>query len=115
VSKSTVYLRHHHRGWFKHELALFDRAASRLWEGGFCVETDRGVTDEGDPWFVFCDAESGEVISHFASISGTYVVCAAILNGAQSGRSLANLIERFLQRRLGGRLDSVKSQSTPAA
>ena len=83
--------------------------------GARAGDVDLGVTDEGDPWFVFCDAESGDVVAHFARIGGTYLGCAPTLNGALQGRNFAVLIERFLQRRLGGRLASVKSHSTPAA
>jgi hypothetical protein len=102
-------------GWSKHELAVFHRAVSLLWEAGLSVETDSGVTDEGEPWFVFCEAESGDVIGHFARISGRYVVCAPIFDGALTGRNFAELMERFLQRGSGRRLAPVKSRSTPAA
>jgi hypothetical protein len=118
VSTSTVYLadvRARNQDWSKHEQALLHRAVGLLREAGHSIETDAGVTDEGDPWFVFCDAESGDVIAHFARIGGTYLVCAPALNGALQGRNFAVLIERFLQRRLGGRSASLKSQSTPAA
>lgn len=103
------------RGWSKHELALFHRAVGLLWEAGVSVETDGGVTDEGEPWFVFCDAESGDVVGHFARVNGAYVGCAPSFNAALTGRNLADLMERFLQRRSGGRPAPVTSRSTPAA
>jgi hypothetical protein len=118
VSNSTVYLadvRANQRDWSKHELALFHRAVGLLWEAGLSVETDGGITDEGEPWFVFCDPDSSDVIAHFARIGGTYVICAPTINDTLTGRNFADLMERFLQRRLGGRVAPLMSRSTPAA
>src|ERR671925_2200015 len=77
VSESTVYLadlRAVGRGWSKQEVSHLHRAANVLWQAGVSLETDAGVSDEGDPWFVFCDVESGDVLVHFARIGGEYVV-----------------------------------------
>jgi hypothetical protein len=79
------------RDWSRHELALFHVAANLLRK---TVETDRGVTDEGDPWFVFCDADSGEVLAHFARIGGQYIAC--VFEDALTGRVLADLAAHFL-------------------
>ena len=86
------------RWWSNDDLAQFHRARSALEKAGLSTETDGGVTDEGEPWLVFSDAESDEVIAHIAHISGTYVVWAPILSGALTGSNLADLMERFLQR-----------------
>jgi hypothetical protein len=117
VSASTMYLAdvRAQQGWSKQELAHFHRIVDVLWEARLCVETDSGVTDEGELWFVFCDADSGEVVTHFARISGMYVVCAPWLAGSLTGRVLPDLVERFLDRCPGRRVASVSSQSTPAA
>ena len=101
-------------GWPERELPHFHRVANVLWEAGLRVETDSGVTDEGEPWFVFLD-ESGEVIAHFATIGGTYVVCAPFLNGALRGRVFSDLVARFLDRCPGRRMTAYSSHSTPAA
>jgi hypothetical protein len=85
--------RTHRRDWSPHELALFSDAANLLPE---TAETDRGVTDEGDPWLVFCDADSGEVFAHFARIGGQHIAC--VFEGALTGRVLADLATRFLDR-----------------
>ena len=79
---------------------------------GCALDTDSGVTDEGEPWFAVYHAQSGEVVTHFARISGTYVVCAPFLKGSLRGAVLPELIERFLEQYramagLGGN-DSVK-------
>jgi hypothetical protein len=89
--------------WSTQELASFCRVSNALCEAGFVVETDSGTTDEGEPWFVFCDARSGEVVAHFARISGTCAAFAPFLNGTLAGRAFPDLIERFLDRCPGRR------------
>jgi hypothetical protein len=84
--------------WTRDDLAQLHRAAGALRHFGRSLETEGGVTDEGEPWFAICHAESGEVITHFARISGTYVVCAPFLRGSLRGGTLPELIEQFLGR-----------------
>ena len=38
------------------------------------IETDRGLSDEGDPWFIFCLAETGDIIIHFSRFDGCYAI-----------------------------------------
>jgi hypothetical protein len=98
--------------WTKDDLAQLHRAAGALRHFGRSLETDGGVTDEGEPWFAICHVESGDVITHFARIGGAYVVCAPFLRGSLRGRTLSELIERFLDRyravAVPGTDDSVK-------
>jgi hypothetical protein len=118
VSESIVYLadvRAHRQGWSKHELAQFRRATSLLREAGLLIETDSGLTDEADPWFVFCDAGSGEVLAHFAKMGGKNVACAPSLNVAEIGRIFPDLVERIVERRSRRRISASKRSSTPAA
>jgi collagen type I/II/III/V/XI/XXIV/XXVII alpha len=103
------------QGWSKQELANFHRVANALWEAGLSVETDSGVSDEGERWFAFCDVDAGEVVAHFARIGGKYIVCAPFLNGSLTGSVFSDLIERFLDRCPGGRAASLGSHSPPAA
>src|SRR5262245_64957308 len=56
------------RGWSKHELLHLDRAAKFLAANGTIVESDRGITDEGDPWFVLCDKPSGRSEEHTSEL-----------------------------------------------
>lgn len=101
MSKGVVYLanmRDHRADWSKEDLAHLGRAANFVQKLGLAIETDRGVTDEGEPWFVFCDADSDEVLVHFGRIGGEYIVCAPFLESSLTGRAFANLIERFLDR-----------------
>ena len=114
----TVYLADaqvHWQGWLKHELSDFHRVGNVLWSAGLRVEIDSGVTDEGEPWFGFFEVESGEVVAHFARISGKYVVYATFLNGPLTGCVLSDLVARFLDRCPGRRVAAYNSRSTPAA
>jgi hypothetical protein len=118
MSKRIVYrdgVPARRRDWSRQELALLRRAAGVLWRPGLSLESDSGVADEGDPWFVLCDEDSGEVLVHFARIGGTYVVCAPSLNGALTGRDLPNLVERFLGSCPDREMNSVRIRSAPAA
>jgi hypothetical protein len=118
VTGRTTFLadvRAHQQGWSKHELGHLHRAAELMRTGRRPVRTDCGVTDEGDPWFVFCDAEFGEVIAHFARIGRRYVACVPFHNGALTGPVFPDLIEQFLQQRTGEQPLSVRIRSTPAA
>src|ERR1700722_1745920 len=62
--------------WSSQEIAEFYRVEAALVQAGVRVFVDRGVTDEGDPWFVFCRETDGEVIVHFARINGNYLIAA---------------------------------------
>jgi hypothetical protein len=91
------------QGWSQHELVHLHRAAKALWDAGLCLKTDSGKTDEGEPWFVFWDADSCEVIVHVARINKKYVVWFANWNDSLSGPVLRDLIERLLERYLSQR------------
>jgi hypothetical protein len=85
-----------HHDWSQSELAEFYRVESALLQAGFVVTTDRGVSDEGDPWFVFCRADNEEVIAHFARINREYVVVSSFHSGAVCGHDLRALIRKLL-------------------
>ncbi|MGC1503309.1 MAG: hypothetical protein WA782_04120 [Sulfitobacter sp.] len=61
------------RDWSNQELADLFRVKQLLSSANVPVETMRGVTDEGDPWFIFCHL-NGDVFIHMARIDGTYVL-----------------------------------------
>jgi len=102
--------------WTSDELAQLHRAASALRHLGSPLETDEGTTDEGEPWFAIYHAESGEVVTHFARISGMHIVCASFLKISLRGRVLSELIGDFLDRYRAmagpGADDCVKSLGT---
>ncbi len=86
-----------HRDWTNRELGEFYRVESMLARAGLDVETDRGLTDEGDPWFVFCHAVTGDVIAHLARYDGFYVIASAMLENSIRGRDFRALIETMLR------------------
>lgn len=61
------------KDWSNQELADLFRVRQLLSSANVPVETDRGITDEGDPWFVFCHS-NGEVFIHLCRIDGLYVL-----------------------------------------
>ena len=79
--------------WTQQELAEFYRVEASLVRANIEIETDRGRSDEGDPWFVFCNAKTGEIIVHFARFDGTYVVASPALDGCARGCDFRALIE----------------------
>src|SRR5262252_9818472 len=85
-------------GWSLQELALFDCAARLLSSEDICIETDFGLTDEGEPWLVLCDADSGDVFGHFARLDDGYIACIPFHDGTLTGGDLRDLLSRFLRR-----------------
>ena len=82
--------------WSQQELAELYRVEDTLIQAGMSVETDRGLTEEVDPWFVFCRQESGEVIIHFARCDGIYIAVGSFFEGVLSGNSFAAIVRQFL-------------------
>lgn len=83
--------------WTQQELAEFYRVEDALLQGGFAVTTDRGVSDEGDPWFVVCRADTEEVIAHFARIDREYVIASNLQPGPAYGRDFRALVRGMLE------------------
>ena len=108
-------VRFRRRGWSNYELAQFHRMIAILCGGGFAFETDSGVTDEGDPWLVFCEVDSGEICAHFARIGGEYVVCGSCLGQVLTGATLRQLADHFIDRCPSRHAASVRSSSAPSA
>jgi hypothetical protein len=82
--------------WSPQEIAEFYRVESALVQSGLSVTTDRGISDEGDPWFVFCRADNDEVIAHFARIDYEYVVASSFQRGAVRGRNFRTVIRDLM-------------------
>lgn len=85
------------RDWSNQELAEFYRVESALIAVGFHVDTDRGLSDEGDPWFVFIDASSDNVIVHCARVDGAYLIASPAFDSVLRGMDFRSLVESFLE------------------
>lgn len=84
--------------WSQQELSEFYRVEHALVQSGMRVETDRGLSDEGDPWFVFCRQEDGEVIVHFARLDGRYIVSSPSYSGISTGNDFSQLVRDLMSR-----------------
>ncbi|CAH1660798.1 conserved hypothetical protein [Hyphomicrobiales bacterium] len=84
--------------WSNQELAEFYRVEASLVQAGLLIDTDRGITDENEPWFVFCNSETGDVIIHFARIDGAYMAASAAFDGVLRGRDFRSVVEALLSR-----------------
>jgi hypothetical protein len=82
--------------WSQRELAEFYRVEDALTKSGVVISTDRGLTDEGEPWFVFCRQDNEEVIVHFARIGGEYVVASNFTEAVFRGRNFQTLVRELL-------------------
>jgi hypothetical protein len=82
--------------WGQQELAEFYRVESVLVQSGVSIETDRGVSDEGDPWFVFCRPQTGDVIVHFARHGREYIAAGGALGRVFKGRDFRSIIDEFI-------------------
>ena len=91
-------LRHQPRDWSSQELAEFYRVESALLQAGLRLESERGMSDEGDPWFCFCREDSGEVFIHFARVDGVYVVDGAAFAAPAHGPDFGALVRDLISR-----------------
>jgi hypothetical protein len=81
--------------WTNQELADLYRAHSLIQSAQPGLECDRGVSDEGDPWFLIGD-QKGDVLVHICRIQGTYILDSVALPKALKGANFNALIEDFL-------------------
>jgi len=89
------------KDWSNQELADLFRVRQLLGAANVPVETDRGVTDEGDPWFVFCHA-NGDVFIHLCRIDGAYVLDSPNVRRPLRGANFNALIADFTNHALPG-------------
>jgi hypothetical protein len=82
--------------WTRDELAELYRIEHALIQANIRLETDRGLSDEGDPWFVFCRTD-GEVLVHIARYDGEYRLYSPGLADSLVGRSFAELTKSFVR------------------
>jgi hypothetical protein len=82
--------------WSQREIAEFYRVESALTQAGVALDIERGLTDEGDPWFAFCRKDNGEVFVHFARIDGEYIIDGAGFVGVARGRDFSVLVRGLI-------------------
>lgn len=90
------------KDWSNQELADLFRVRQLLSSANVPVETDRGVTDEGDPWFVFCHI-NGEVFIHLCRIDGAYVLDSPNVLRPLHGADFNGLIADFTNQAIPAR------------
>jgi hypothetical protein len=84
--------------WTQQELAEFYRVESALIRAGIRVGTDRGLSDENEPWFVFYRADDGEVVIHFARIDGEYLIAGPAYEEIARGFDFSALVRNMVAR-----------------
>jgi hypothetical protein len=84
--------------WTQAEIAEFYRIEGALIRAGIAVGSERGVTDEGDPWFVFFRADDGEVVIHLARIDGEYVLAGAAYSHVARGFDFTDLVRDLIDK-----------------
>lgn len=85
------------RDWSNEELAQLYRVENALVQLNVRLETERGLSDDGDPWFVFCRAD-GEVLVHVARFDGFYHLHAPAVPFHLHGKSFIELTRAFVDR-----------------
>jgi hypothetical protein len=82
--------------WTNQEKAELSRVVNLLARAGLSVEVESGMTDEGDPWFVFAHPGSGEVIAHIARIDGRFVAAGANAGLLLDGRDFREVVDKIM-------------------
>ncbi|MFC6789023.1 hypothetical protein ACFQE0_04890 [Methylobacterium komagatae] len=80
--------------WSQQELAEFYRVEAALIRAGIGIASDHGLSDEGEPWFVFCRPD-GDAIMHFARIDGSYLIASDVLDHPVRGADFRALIDQI--------------------
>ncbi|KUO57041.1 MAG: hypothetical protein APF80_14615 [Alphaproteobacteria bacterium BRH_c36] len=96
VSLSNVRGRLEIRRWTNQDVAEIYRVADTLRRAGLPIDCEEGQTDEGDPWYAFCNANTGDVIVHFAFIDGQYLAEVSHLGVSFKGNRLVDIVNQFL-------------------
>jgi len=84
--------------WSQQELAEFYRVESALIRAGIRVGTDRGMSDENEPWFCFYRSDDGEVVIHFARIDGEYIIAGPAYEEIARGFDFSGLVRNMVAR-----------------
>lgn len=82
------------RDWTNQELASIYRVKQLLDSAGVPNTVERGLTDEGDPWCIFC-TQIGDVFIHLCRLEHGYVLDSPNLKSPLVGIDFTDLIEQF--------------------
>lgn len=82
------------RDWSNQELANIYRVKKLLDAAGVPNTLERGITDEGDPWCIFCTMP-GDVFIHLCRVDGRYTLDSPNLRSPITGVDFADLIAEF--------------------
>ena len=82
------------RDWSNQELANIYRVKKLLDAAGVPNTLERGITDEGDPWCIFC-THGGEVFIHLCRVDNRYTLDSPNLRSPITGVDFADLIAEF--------------------
>lgn len=80
--------------WSNQELANIYRVKKLLDAAGVPNTLERGITDEGDPWCIFC-THGGEVFIHLCRVDNLYTLDSPNLRNPITGFDFADLIAEF--------------------
>ncbi len=86
------------QNWTNEELAELFRVVDILGRAGVAIDTDMGLSDEGEPWFAFCRADTGDVIVHFSRIDGQFVAVSAATDAVMRGNNFRRVAEALVNR-----------------
>ncbi|SPJ25493.1 hypothetical protein [Palleronia abyssalis] len=90
--------------WTNQELADLYRVKYLLEQADIATETERGTSDEGDPWFIFMRPD-GEVFIHFCRIDAIYYLDSPSLETAIRGADFRALVADYTRKIMGARTD----------
>ena len=82
------------KNWSNQELSEFYRVKDILAKYNISVVIDSGLTDELDPWFVYCN-HHGDVFAHFCKIDRVYYLDSPKLMKPVTATNLRELVNRF--------------------
>lgn len=97
MTASLVTLFRQRRGWTNEDRAQFARIERLLEEAGFAVDVEHGLSDEGEPWCVFCSRVTGDVVIHVACIDGRFMFDSTTLPRPIEGATFRRCAERFFE------------------
>lgn len=84
--------------WGNQDLAEFYRVSDILERAGLTVSVDSGITDEGDPWFVFMRPETSDVVAHFARINDQFIAVSSLNQEVYTGANIRAIVNEMLRR-----------------